>query len=65
MGLEKAIQYGKEKRKPYTDSRAFDYSCRSHGSCAWCESRRRHKELRQKEQEIYEEKLSNRIETDN
>lgn len=36
MGLEKAIQHGKERRRPYLDSRSFDYSCRNHGDCPWC-----------------------------
>lgn len=40
MSFDKAIKLGKEKRKPYNDSRAFDYTCRNHGTCAWCESNR-------------------------
>lgn len=40
MSLEKAIQNKKEKRKPYRGSKAFDCSCRNHGSCSWCESNR-------------------------
>lgn len=40
MSLDKAIKHNKEKRKPYLDSRRFDYSCRNHGSCAWCEHTR-------------------------
>jgi hypothetical protein len=36
MGLEKAIEHGKEKRRPYTDSRAFDSTCRNHGSSLVC-----------------------------
>lgn len=42
MGLEKAIAHGKEKRKPYRKSKAFDYSCRNHGGCPWCEGNRLH-----------------------
>lgn len=34
--LDKAIKYGKEKRKPYHDSRRFDRSCRHGGSCSYC-----------------------------
>ena len=40
MGLEKSIQYRKEKRKKYRDSREFDHSCRNHSSCPWCKSNR-------------------------
>ena len=40
MSLEKAIKHGKEHRKPYRGSKAFDCSCRNHGSCAYCESDR-------------------------
>lgn len=36
MPIDKAIKYGKEKRKLYRDSRRFDYTCRNHGSCGWC-----------------------------
>ena len=30
-------------RKEYTGSKAFDTSCRSHGSCPWCEGARVYK----------------------
>lgn len=40
MGLEKAILYGKEKRKEYRGSKNFDRSCRNHGGCPWCEGNR-------------------------
>lgn len=40
MSLEKAIQHKKENRKPYRGSKAFDCSCRNHGSCGYCESNR-------------------------
>ena len=40
MSLKKAIKYGKEHRKPYTDSRAFDKSCRNHGGCDFCKDNR-------------------------
>lgn len=40
MSLDKAIEHGKEKRKPYYDSRRFDCSCRNHGSCSYCQSNR-------------------------
>ena len=40
MSLDKAIKYGKEHRKPYTDSRAYVHSCRNHGTCSWCQGNR-------------------------
>jgi len=40
MSLEKAIIHKKERRKPYRGSKAFDCSCRNHGSCGYCESNR-------------------------
>ena len=46
MGLEKAIAAGKEKRNPYRKSKAFDYSCRNHGGCPWCERNRNVKDRR-------------------
>lgn len=43
MSLDKAIEHGKEKRKPYRGSKAIDRSCRNHGGCPWCEENRKHK----------------------
>ena len=43
MSLDKAIEYGKEHRKPYRGSKAIDKSCRNHGGCPWCEENRKHK----------------------
>lgn len=40
MSLEKAINHKKEYRKEYKDSRAFDRSCRNHGSCNYCKNNR-------------------------
>lgn len=42
MSLDKAIEHGKEKRKPYYRSKRFDRSCRNHGSCGWCQGNREH-----------------------
>lgn len=50
MGLEKAIIYGKEHRKPYRGSKSVDRSCRNHGrhnhgpgnQCIWCLDNRLH-----------------------
>ena len=44
MSLNKAIEHGKEHRKPYYGARAVDASCRNHGNCPWCERNRRHSE---------------------
>jgi len=46
MGLEKAIQHGKERRKPYCRSKSVDRTCRNHGGCPHCESSRLHKHRR-------------------
>lgn len=40
MSFNKAIQYGKEHRKPYKRSKAFDHTCRNHGSCSYCSDNR-------------------------
>lgn len=42
MGLEKAIQHGKEHRKPYRGAKSVDSTCRNHGGCPWCEGNRLH-----------------------
>jgi len=43
MSLDKAIQHGKEKRKPYYRSGKFDLTCRPNGSCPYCQNNRKHK----------------------
>ena len=40
MSLDKGILHKKEHRKPYKGSKGFDYSCRNHGSCAYCSDNR-------------------------
>lgn len=40
--LDKAIQSGKEHRKPYRGFKRIDKSCRNHGSCGWCLGNRMH-----------------------
>jgi hypothetical protein len=42
MSLAKAILAGKEKRQLYYGCQAFDRSCRSHGSCQFCQENRKH-----------------------
>lgn len=43
MGLNKAIEHGKEHREPYRGGKAIDTSCRNHGGCDWCLNNRVHK----------------------
>ena len=43
MSLDKAIEHGKEKRKPYRGAKAIDCTCRNHGTCKWCAENRKHK----------------------
>ena len=43
MSLDKAIEHGKEKRKPYKGAKLVAGSCRNHGGCLWCEENRKHK----------------------
>ena len=43
MSLDKAIEHGKEKRKPYRGSKTIDHTCRNHGSCPWCKENRKFK----------------------
>lgn len=62
MGLEKAIEYGKEHRKPYRGAKAIDRTCRNHGGCGWCKENRTHKYDKQKlsaKQELEEYGLNN------
>jgi len=43
MSLDKAIQHGKEKRKPYRGAAAWDSHCRNNNYCSWCRDNRMHK----------------------
>lgn len=43
MALDKAIEHGKEHRKPYRGAKAIDCTCRNHGGCDWCKENRMHK----------------------
>ena len=43
MGLDKAIQYHKEHRKPYRKDKASDATCRNHGSDSYSLSNRTYK----------------------
>jgi len=47
--LDKAIEHGKEHRKPYRGSKRFDCTCRNHGSCDYCLSNRLAKYIRKEQ----------------
>jgi len=49
MGLGKAIEHGKEHRKPYCGAKAIDRTCRNHGSCPWCYGNRNYKNIKRDE----------------
>ena len=55
MGLEKAIEHGKEHRKHYRGSKRFANSCRNHNGCPWCEGNRLHNT------KIREQSINNRL----
>lgn len=57
MSLDKAIAHKKEKRRPYRKSKAFDPTCRNHGSCAWCVENRKHKFREKHPQEPMDEQF--------
>lgn len=44
--MNKAIEHGKEHRKPYRNPKAIDRACRNHGSCLWCEENRKYKYIK-------------------
>jgi hypothetical protein len=52
MALDKAIEHGKEKRKPYRGAKSFDFSCRNHGSCKYCEGNRTYKNIKRLKEAI-------------
>jgi len=60
VSLDKAIKYGKEHRKQYFGSKAFDKTCRNHGSCKWCEMDRKHKFRDKHPQDKYPQKEENK-----
>lgn len=49
MSLDKAIKYGKEKRKEYIGAKAIDCTCRNHGSCEWCKRNRLYQQMKKEE----------------
>ena len=49
MSLEKAIKSGKEHRKEYIGKnycKSVDKECRNHGSCPWCQGKRKYIRLK-------------------
>jgi sulfatase maturation enzyme AslB (radical SAM superfamily) len=44
--LDKAIEHGKEHRKPYYRAGKHDKTCRPNGGCPYCYSNRMHKHKR-------------------
>lgn len=64
MSLDKAIEHGKEKRKPYYGAKAVDPSCRNHGSDPWDEHNRRISEITNNERLDQEEKEYRKNRTD-
>ena len=42
MSLDKSIKHGKERRKQYRGTKAYDKTCRNHGSCDYCRNNRLH-----------------------
>lgn len=47
MSLDKAIEHGKEHRKPYYGSKKNDPSCRNHGNCPCCQGQVRYKKKKE------------------
>lgn len=58
MSLDKAIEYKKEKRKPFRKAKAVDKECRNHGNCKWCKENRLHSSKKRKE--MYDEEWMER-----
>lgn len=52
MSLNKAIESGKEHRKPYYGSKSFDRTCRNHGGCPWCEENRKYKYIKKYKKDL-------------
>ena len=55
MSLDKAIQSGKEHRKKYRGSKAFDPSCRTN-RCPWCLKDDLYKSSKEEERALQMEK---------
>lgn len=55
MSLDKAIEHGKEHRKPYKKAKEVDKTCRNHGSCPYCKENRLYNTKRRQQQADYKE----------
>jgi len=53
--LDKAIEHGKERRKPYRGAKAVDSSCCNHRGCPYCERNRTYKNIKQLQSAIEKE----------
>jgi len=53
MSLDKAIKYGKEKRKSYRGSKAISKHCRNNNACDYCRGNRTFKH-RKKSNKVYD-----------
>lgn len=58
--LDKAIEHGKEHRKPYRGAKACDRSCRNHGSCDWCRANRNYRNIKLEEKIKFEFENNNK-----
>ena len=47
MSLDKSIENGNEKRKPFYRSGKYDPTCRPNGGCPYCRRNRAHKNKKQ------------------
>ena len=56
MSMDKAIQSGKEHRKEYYGSKAFDRTCRCGGSCEYCRGNRLYKNKKRLQKMLDREK---------
>jgi hypothetical protein len=50
--MNKAIEHGKEHRKPYKGGKAFCCSCRNQGGCEWCLGNRMYKFSKENEKTL-------------
>lgn len=55
MSLNKAIEHGKEHRKPYRKAKAVDKLCRNHNWCSYCKGNRTYNTRKRQQQAEYKE----------
>lgn len=46
MSMNKAIEHGKEHRRPYSTPKSLDKTCRNHGSCPHCKNNRMYNSIK-------------------